>query len=128
MPDSPKDIFRAQADPAQARKDAGKLHALWRIGKPEEVGRVAVFLASEDASLLQAHPWWWMEVLVPDCRPNKIVIKESNMKNIFIALFGHVYFFIGSCRTAQNVIVDGGNKISNACMGWVSISIRNHGM
>lgn len=44
--------FQAQADPAQARKDAGKLHALWRIGKPEEVGRVAVFLASEDASFV----------------------------------------------------------------------------
>ena len=44
--------FQAQPDPAQARKDAGKLHALWRIGKPEEVGRVAVFLASEDASFV----------------------------------------------------------------------------
>ena len=52
MPDWQKDIFRAQADPAQARKDAGKLHALWRIGKPEEVGSVAVFLASEDASFV----------------------------------------------------------------------------
>jgi NAD(P)-dependent dehydrogenase (short-subunit alcohol dehydrogenase family) len=44
--------FQSQADPAQARKDAGKLHALWRIGKPEEVGKVAVFLASEDASFV----------------------------------------------------------------------------
>jgi meso-butanediol dehydrogenase / (S,S)-butanediol dehydrogenase / diacetyl reductase len=44
--------FQAQPDPAQARKEAGKLHALWRIGKPEEVGRVAVFLASEDASFV----------------------------------------------------------------------------
>ena len=30
--------FEAQPDPAAARVAAGKLHALWRIGKPEEVG------------------------------------------------------------------------------------------
>lgn len=44
--------FQAQPDPEQARIDAGKLHALWRIGKPEEVGRAAVFLASDDASFV----------------------------------------------------------------------------
>jgi NAD(P)-dependent dehydrogenase (short-subunit alcohol dehydrogenase family) len=44
--------FQSQADPARARLEAGKLHALWRIGKPEEVGRVVVFLASEDASFV----------------------------------------------------------------------------
>lgn len=44
--------FQSQADPAKARADAGKLHALGRIGKPGEVGRVAVFLASDDASFV----------------------------------------------------------------------------
>jgi NAD(P)-dependent dehydrogenase (short-subunit alcohol dehydrogenase family) len=46
------EYFEAQPDPAAARAAAGKLHALWRIGKPEEVGRVAVFLASDDASFM----------------------------------------------------------------------------
>ena len=44
--------FQSQADPAEARREAGKLHALWRIGKPEEVAKVAVFLASDDASFM----------------------------------------------------------------------------
>ena len=44
--------FQSQPDPAKARAEAGKLHALWRIGRPEEVGRVAVFLASDDASFV----------------------------------------------------------------------------
>jgi NAD(P)-dependent dehydrogenase (short-subunit alcohol dehydrogenase family) len=44
--------FEVQPDPAAARAAAGKLHALWRIGKPEEVARVAVFLASDDASFM----------------------------------------------------------------------------
>jgi len=44
--------FQSQADPAKARVEAGKLHALWRIGKAEEVARVAVFLASDDASFV----------------------------------------------------------------------------
>jgi NAD(P)-dependent dehydrogenase (short-subunit alcohol dehydrogenase family) len=44
--------FEAQPDPAAARAAAGKLHALWRIGKPEEVGRVAAFLASDEASFM----------------------------------------------------------------------------
>lgn len=44
--------FQAQTDPAQARADAGKLHALWRIGKAEEVAQVAVFLTSDDASFV----------------------------------------------------------------------------
>jgi len=44
--------FQSQPDPAKARAEAGKLHALWRIGKPGEVGRAAVFLASDDASFV----------------------------------------------------------------------------
>lgn len=44
--------FQSQPDPTKARAEAGRLHALWRIGKPEEVARVAVFLASEDASFM----------------------------------------------------------------------------
>jgi len=44
--------FESQSNPAQARAEAGKLHALWRIGKAKEVARVAVFLASEDASFV----------------------------------------------------------------------------
>jgi NAD(P)-dependent dehydrogenase (short-subunit alcohol dehydrogenase family) len=44
--------FQSQPDPAKARAEAGRLHALGRIGRPEEVGRTAVFLASEDASFI----------------------------------------------------------------------------
>jgi len=44
--------FEIQPDPAGARKAAGQLHALWRIGQPEEVARLAVFLASQDASFM----------------------------------------------------------------------------
>jgi NAD(P)-dependent dehydrogenase (short-subunit alcohol dehydrogenase family) len=44
--------FEVQPNPAEARKAAGKLHALWRIGQPEEVARVAAFLASDDASFM----------------------------------------------------------------------------
>jgi NAD(P)-dependent dehydrogenase (short-subunit alcohol dehydrogenase family) len=44
--------FLAQPDPDLARRQAGKLHALGRIGRPEEVARLAVFLASEEASFM----------------------------------------------------------------------------
>lgn len=44
--------FQAQPDPTGARNNAGKLHALGRIGLPEEVGRVAVFLATDDAGFM----------------------------------------------------------------------------
>jgi len=44
--------FLAQPDPHAARAQAGKLHALRRIGQPEEVARAAVFLASDEASFV----------------------------------------------------------------------------
>jgi NAD(P)-dependent dehydrogenase (short-subunit alcohol dehydrogenase family) len=44
--------FLAQPDPDAARVQAGKLHALKRIGKPEEVAKLAVFLASNEASFM----------------------------------------------------------------------------
>lgn len=44
--------FEAQPDPQAARVAAGNLHALGRIGRPEEVARVTVFLASEEASFV----------------------------------------------------------------------------
>ena len=44
--------FQAQPDPAAARAAAGSLHALGRIGRAEEVARVAVFLATSDASFM----------------------------------------------------------------------------
>jgi NAD(P)-dependent dehydrogenase (short-subunit alcohol dehydrogenase family) len=44
--------FESQLDPGKAREEAGALHALGRIGQPEEVARAAVFLASDDASFM----------------------------------------------------------------------------
>ena len=44
--------FEAQTNPQAARAAAGKLHALWRIGRPEEVARAAVFLAGDDAGFI----------------------------------------------------------------------------
>jgi NAD(P)-dependent dehydrogenase (short-subunit alcohol dehydrogenase family) len=44
--------FEGQPDPAAARAAAAKLQALQRIGRPEEVARVAVFLASEESSYM----------------------------------------------------------------------------
>lgn len=48
--------FQSQRDPAKARAEAGRLHALGRIGRPEEVARVAVFLATDDASFMTGSP------------------------------------------------------------------------
>ncbi len=44
--------FESQTDPARAREEAGSLHALGRIGQPEEVARAAVFLAGNESSFM----------------------------------------------------------------------------
>jgi len=44
--------LQSQPDPVLARKEAGDLHSLGRIGQPEEVARVAVFLASADSTFM----------------------------------------------------------------------------
>jgi NAD(P)-dependent dehydrogenase (short-subunit alcohol dehydrogenase family) len=44
--------FQSQPDPAAARSAAGKLHALGRIGTPEEVAQVSVFLVGDGASFM----------------------------------------------------------------------------
>jgi NAD(P)-dependent dehydrogenase (short-subunit alcohol dehydrogenase family) len=49
--------FEAQEDPAAARLEAGRLHALGRIGRPEEVAAVALFLCSDESSFCTAQPF-----------------------------------------------------------------------
>lgn len=44
--------FLSQADPDRARAAAGDLHALGRVGGPDEVARVAVFLAGSESSFM----------------------------------------------------------------------------
>jgi len=45
------------ADPAAARAAAAQLHALRRMGKPEEVAAMALFLCSEESSFSTGHPY-----------------------------------------------------------------------
>jgi NAD(P)-dependent dehydrogenase (short-subunit alcohol dehydrogenase family) len=49
--------FEVQADPDAARVEAGRLHALGRIGRPEEVAAMALFLCSDDSSFCTAQPF-----------------------------------------------------------------------
>jgi NAD(P)-dependent dehydrogenase (short-subunit alcohol dehydrogenase family) len=49
--------FEVQADPAAARVEAGRLHALGRIGRPEEVASMALFLCSDESSFCTAQPF-----------------------------------------------------------------------
>lgn len=45
------------ADPAAARAEAAGLHALRRMGKPEEVAAMALFLCSDESSFSTGHPY-----------------------------------------------------------------------
>lgn len=47
-----RDILGQAANPKQAEADLVRKHALARVGTPEEVAKVALFLASEDSSFV----------------------------------------------------------------------------
>ncbi len=49
--------FEIQPDPQAARAEAGRLHALGRIGRPEEVAAMALFLASDESGFCTAQPF-----------------------------------------------------------------------
>jgi 3-oxoacyl-[acyl-carrier protein] reductase len=49
--------FDLQPDPAATREEAGRLHALGRIGRAEEVAAVALFLCSDESSFCTAQPF-----------------------------------------------------------------------
>ena len=46
------DYINAQPDAEQAWKDLYKMHPAGRIGEPEDVGKLAVYLASDDAAFV----------------------------------------------------------------------------
>ncbi len=46
--------FEIQADPAAARAEAGRMHALGRIGRPEEIAAMALFLCSDESAFCTA--------------------------------------------------------------------------
>jgi NAD(P)-dependent dehydrogenase (short-subunit alcohol dehydrogenase family) len=49
--------FEVQPDPDAARVQAGRLHALGRIGRAEEVAAMALFLCSDESSFCTAQPF-----------------------------------------------------------------------
>lgn len=49
--------FEVQPDPEAARAEAGRLHALGRIGRPGEIAAVALFLCSDESSFCTAQPF-----------------------------------------------------------------------
>lgn len=49
--------FEVQDDPEAARAEAGRLHALGRIGRPEEIAAMALFLCSDESSFCTAQPF-----------------------------------------------------------------------
>jgi NAD(P)-dependent dehydrogenase (short-subunit alcohol dehydrogenase family) len=49
--------FEIQPEPDAARLEAGKLHALGRIGAPGEIAAMALFLCSDESSFCTAQPF-----------------------------------------------------------------------
>jgi NAD(P)-dependent dehydrogenase (short-subunit alcohol dehydrogenase family) len=49
--------FEIQADPDAARVEAGRMHALGRIGRPEEIAAMALFLCSDESGFCTAAPF-----------------------------------------------------------------------
>jgi NAD(P)-dependent dehydrogenase (short-subunit alcohol dehydrogenase family) len=49
--------FEIQADPGAARVEAGAMHALGRIGRPEEIAAMALFLCSDESGFCTAAPF-----------------------------------------------------------------------
>jgi NAD(P)-dependent dehydrogenase (short-subunit alcohol dehydrogenase family) len=49
--------FEVQPDPEAARAEAGQLHAIGRIGRPEEIAAMALFLCSDESSFCTAQPF-----------------------------------------------------------------------
>jgi NAD(P)-dependent dehydrogenase (short-subunit alcohol dehydrogenase family) len=49
--------FEIQDDPEAARVVAGNMHALGRVGRPEEVAAMALFLCSDESSFCTAQPF-----------------------------------------------------------------------
>ena len=49
--------FEIQDDPGAARLEAGRMHALGRIGRPEEIAAMALFLCSDESGFCTAAPF-----------------------------------------------------------------------
>lgn len=49
--------FEVQADPRAARVKAGRMHALRRMGRADEIAAMALFLCSEESSFCTAQPF-----------------------------------------------------------------------